>query len=178
MCDPDRLRYEFDKLIERDKAALRDDPDEKAKQWSRRLADLDTQKSRAQDLAIRGLLEPDSLAAKLDELSRERSIAQRELASAQSNAERIAELERFRDEAFAQFALLTVKTLENPSPQDQHETYKYLDLCIEVTEEDEVRVYGAIYPDGSYFDSLESVGAVESSSLHPVATRDGGSTKT
>lgn len=56
----------------------------------------------------------------------------------------------------------------------QHETYKYLDLCIDVTEEDEVRVSGAIYPDGSHFDTLESVGAVESSSLHPVATRDGG----
>ena len=89
----------------------RGDPDAKVKRWARRFADLDVQKSRAQDLAIRGLLELDELAAKLEELGRERAIVQRELASAQSTAEHIQELERFRDEAIAHFALLTIKRM-------------------------------------------------------------------
>jgi hypothetical protein len=141
------------------------------------------QKSRAQDLAIRDLLEPDALAAKLEELGRERAIAQRELASAQSSAERIQELERFRDEAFTHFALLTVKRMADLPPEDQHETYKYLDLRLEANDEHEVRISGAIYPDGSVFDPAGSVGAnetsiggvdmVESPYLHPFATRGG-----
>jgi hypothetical protein len=183
MRNPERLRMEFERLIERDKAALRDDPGEKAKVWTRRLADLEAQKARAQDLAIRGLLEPDGLAAKLEELSRERSIAQRELASAQSSAEHIQELERFRDEAFMQFALLASNRMADLPPEDQHETYKCLDLCIEANGEHEVRISGALYPDGSYFGPTTSVygeepssasfGVVESPSLHPFATRSG-----
>jgi hypothetical protein len=40
--------------------------------------------------------------------------------SAQSSAEHIQELERFRDEAFTQFALLTVKQMADLPPEDQH----------------------------------------------------------
>jgi site-specific DNA recombinase len=161
--DPDRLRMEFDKMIERDKAGLKD-ANKKARSLARHIADLDDQKSRAQDLAIRGLLEPDELAAKLEELGRERAVAQRELASAQNSAEHIQELERFRDEAFAHFALLAIKRMADLSPQDQHETYKYLDLRLEVNDEHEVRISGALYPDGSYFDPTGSVCGVETGS--------------
>jgi hypothetical protein len=104
-------------------------------------------------------------------------------ASAQSSAEHIQELERFRDEAFTQFALLTVKQMADLPPEDQHETYKYLDLCLDVNGVGEVRISGAVYPDGSYFDptgsaygvetGVASVGVVESSSLYPFATRGG-----
>ena len=72
-----------------------------------------------------------------------------------------------------QFALLTIEQLPYVSPEDQHEAYKYLDLRIEVDECHEGRISGALYPDGSYFDPTGSVCGVESSSLHPFATRGG-----
>jgi len=85
------------------------------------------------------------------------------LASAQRSAEHIQELERFRDEAFTHFALLTVKQVADLPPEDQPATYRYLDLRLEANEEGEVRISGALYPDGSVLDPVGSVCDVESS---------------
>lgn len=79
--------------------------------------------------------------------------------------------------------VLPLGTITYLPPEDQHETYKYLDLCIEANREHDVCISGALYPDGSYFGptnsvygvepSTGSVGVVESPSLHPFATRGG-----
>jgi hypothetical protein len=46
-------------MIEEKRKALRGDPGEEANYWLDKIADIDRQRARAQDLAVEGLLSPD-----------------------------------------------------------------------------------------------------------------------
>lgn len=62
-----------------------------------KLAEVDRQRDRAQDLAIQGLLDADELRAKLAGLRETREAAQRELSACRNRLERVEMLERERD---------------------------------------------------------------------------------
>jgi len=147
--DPVRLWAEFDRMIERDKRALKADPDKNAKAAARQINELDAQRARATDLAIEGLITKDDLAIKLQEIAAQRVEAVRELESARRGVERIRELEAKRDELFADFAALTDRRLDSLSPEEKMGTYRYLDLRIEANADGELRVSGTFNPIGS-----------------------------
>jgi hypothetical protein len=65
LTDPHRLRRGLDAMIEEKRRGLRGDPDREARLWLQRIADADRQRTRAQDLAIEGLLSPEELRSKL-----------------------------------------------------------------------------------------------------------------
>jgi len=77
--DPERLRVGLQKYIEEERRVVRGDPEREAKMWLDRIADADSQRKRAQDLAIEGLLSPDELREKLAHLAEQRQTAEREL---------------------------------------------------------------------------------------------------
>src|SRR5215213_6813113 len=72
LTDPDRLRRVLDAMIEEKRKGLRGDPGKEANVWLDKIADVDRQRVRAQDLAIEGLLSPDELRAKLAALEETR----------------------------------------------------------------------------------------------------------
>src|SRR5215207_4319388 len=97
MREPETIRKGWDAMIEQESAGLRGDPDKERKAWLQRIADLDSQRARAQDLAIEGLLDRDELRAKLSEIAEAKEHAQRELESLQERKDHIEHLERLRD---------------------------------------------------------------------------------
>jgi site-specific DNA recombinase len=56
MYDPQRLRNGLEQMIERERETMRGDPESETQSWLNKLAEIDRQRARAQDLAIEGLL--------------------------------------------------------------------------------------------------------------------------
>ena len=52
-------------MVEEKRRALRGDPDKEARIWLEKIANVDRQRARAQDLAIEDLLSPEELRSKL-----------------------------------------------------------------------------------------------------------------
>jgi hypothetical protein len=83
--DPERLRAGLRRMIEEAHQAMRGDPEREAKAWLEKIADTDCQRTRAQDLAIEGLLSPDELRHKLTQLTEQRKTAARARSAAHPN---------------------------------------------------------------------------------------------
>jgi len=66
-------------MIEEERKAMCDDPERESKVWLDKIAEVDRQRFRAQDLAIEGLLNSDELREKLAHLQEQRRTAEREL---------------------------------------------------------------------------------------------------
>lgn len=85
-------------MIEEKRRGMRGDPDKEARIWLEKIADVDRQRVRVQDLAIEGLLSPEELRSKLSRLQRAprgpREAATRELETLRSRREEAEELER------------------------------------------------------------------------------------
>jgi hypothetical protein len=97
LTNPDRVRAGLDAMIEEKRKTMQGDPDREANYWLDKIADVDQQRARAQDLAIEGLLSPDELRAKLAALQEERAAARAELEALRDRREEVDELERDRD---------------------------------------------------------------------------------
>ena len=65
LTDPERLRIGPDTMIEEERRALRGDPCKEANVWLHKMAEVEKQRTRAQGLAVEGLLSADELPAKL-----------------------------------------------------------------------------------------------------------------
>ncbi len=126
--DPERLRVGLDELIEQERNAVRTDPKREAEAWLVKLAELDEQRSRAQDLAIEGLLDHDELRAKLAALEETRETVQRELEALRGHRERVEQLERDRDALMKRYAEMVPEKLDRLSPEEKHRVYKLLKL--------------------------------------------------
>jgi hypothetical protein len=81
--DPKELRANLERMIELESEAVRGDPEQEIKTWLDKLAEVDGQRSRAQDMAIQGLLDYDELRSKLASLEETRKAAAYELAALQ-----------------------------------------------------------------------------------------------
>ena len=78
-ADPHSMVERIDRLIASERRKLRGSADREAGAWLKRLEDLDGQRKRAQDMAVRGLLSFDELGDRLGELDKARDLARREL---------------------------------------------------------------------------------------------------
>ena len=68
-------------MIELERDGMREDPECEVKAWLDKLANVDRQRSRAQDMSIQGLLNYDELREKLASLKETRKAAEHKLAS-------------------------------------------------------------------------------------------------
>ena len=87
-------------------------------------------RSRAQDLAIEGLIGPDELREKLARFAGTREAAEKELAALEGRRERLAELERDRDALVETYAALAPAALDALAPEERHHLYKLLRLRV------------------------------------------------
>ncbi len=124
-------------MIELERGATRGDPEREAKTWLDKLSEVDRQRSRAQDMAIQGLLDYDELRAKLASLEETRKTAEREMIVLRSHQERLAELERYKETVLKHYAAITPEALDSLSSEERRQLYKML------------RLKSVQYPDGS-----------------------------
>jgi hypothetical protein len=130
LTEPERLRVGLDAMIEEKRAGLHGDPDKEANLWLDKIADVDRQRARAQDLAIEGLLSADELRAKLADLEEMRMTATRELEVLSSRKEELEELERDRDALLESYAGMVPEGFEEFEPEERRWVYKLLRLNI------------------------------------------------
>jgi site-specific DNA recombinase len=137
MSDPETIRVGIDAMIDEEcrSSGLRGNPDQEAKGWLERIADVDRQRARAQDLAVEGLLSPDELRAKLAELTDARSSAERELEALRGHRERIQRLERNRDALLEEFPAEAPERLEQLTGEQRNRLYRTLKLEVRPTKD-------------------------------------------
>jgi len=130
LTEPERLRVGLDAMIEEKRKGLRGDPGKEANVWLDKIADVDRQRVRAQDLATEGLLSPDELRAKLAALQETRKTAMRELEVLSSRKEEVEELERDRDALLESYAGMVPEGFDKFGPEERRWVYKLLRLNV------------------------------------------------
>jgi len=130
LTEPERLRVGLDAMIEEKRKGLRGDPGKEANVWLDKIADVDRQRVRAQDLAIEGLLSPDELRAKLAALEETRKTAMRELEVLSSRKEEVEVLERDRDALLENYAGMVPEGFDKFGPEERRWVYKLLRLNV------------------------------------------------
>jgi site-specific DNA recombinase len=128
MGNPKELRADLERMIELKRKETRGDPEREAKAWLNRLAEVDRQRARAQDMAIQGLLGYDELREKLARLEETREAAERELALLKDHKEHIAELERGKEAVLSHYAAIAPEALDSLTPEERRHLYKLLQL--------------------------------------------------
>ncbi len=132
LLDPEQLRADLNAAIELERGAVsyHGNPERETKSWLEKIAEADRQRSRAQDLAIEGLLGHDELRAKLASLEETRETARRELALLEDRREKMAELEADRDAILDHLESVAPEELDALTPEERHEVYKVLGLRV------------------------------------------------
>ena len=148
MTDPEQLRADLERMIELERETLRGDPKREARAWRNKLSEVEWQRSRAQDMAIAGLLCYDELGAKLAVLDETRKTAERELEALRNHQEHIEELERDKDALLEFYAGLAPEILAGLTPEERHQVYKML------------RVRAVVHVDGTLEVSRALAGAI------------------
>jgi hypothetical protein len=173
LLEPERLKRGLRKMVEKERSVLRGNPEEEAKTWAKRLAEVERKRSSFQDMAAEGLITLEELRAKLNSLEETRKVARTELDALASRSERVAAIERDAEAVLRDYAGLMPEALATMAPEDRHRVYKMLRLKI------------LVYPDGSgelrgMFGQGMSVGPLEitsgssSGSTHDATGRCGG----
>ena len=131
LLDPDQLRADLDAAIKLEREhGMQGDPEREARAWLDKIAEVDRQRSRAQDLAVEGLLSHDELRAKLAVLDETRETARRELDLLEGRREKLAELETGRDALLDHLESVAPEQLGALTPEERHQVYKVLGLQV------------------------------------------------
>ena len=144
--DPEQLRAGLERFIEEERGAVRGDPEREAKMWLDRIAEADSQRTRAQNLAIEGLFSPDELREKLAHLAEQRRTAERELEALRTRTERLANLELEAEALLAHYAGMAREGLEAYAPEDRHDAYQALRLRVVVHPDGRMEAGGVFIP--------------------------------
>ena len=123
--DPEKVMAHLDERIERE--ALRD-PAEEAKVWEERISALEKKISRAQDLAIEGLVSKEQLREKVEALGAEKRAAERELKVLEDRRGHLEQLEQDRRVMLNLYAQGLMGAFDHFPAEDRHEVYKKLKL--------------------------------------------------
>ena len=128
MEKPEELRADLERMIELKRKETRGDPEREAKTWLDKLAEVERQRARAQDMAIQGLLSYDELRVKLASLEETREAAEQELATLKNQREHIAELERGKEAVLEHYATIAPEALNSLASEERRHLYKLLQL--------------------------------------------------
>src|SRR5215207_1833266 len=163
--DPERIREGLEALIEEERAGMLRDPQQQAKTWLKKLSEVDSKRSRFQDMAAEGLITFDELRSKLEEAEQTRGRAQVELEALDRRRENIEELEKDKDAVMESYAGMVPEELDDLTSEERHQIYKMLRLQVIVGPDRPPEVSGTFGEDLDFCE-LES-----SSTLHSTPTR-------
>ena len=116
---------------------LRGNPEEEAKTWAKRLAEVERKRSGFQDMAAEGLITLEELRVKLNALEETRKVVRTELDALASKSERVAAIERDAEAVIRDYSGLMPEALGAMAPEERHRVYKMLRLKV------------FVYPDGA-----------------------------
>jgi hypothetical protein len=151
--DPERLRAGMDAVIEMHRSALRGAPEWEEKTWLDKLAEVDRKCARYQEMAAEKLITFDELRNKLASLEEFRTAAERALEEVRGRAGRIIELERDREDALlASYEALALEELDDLSPEEHHDFYRWLRMIVHAHPEGGVEITGEFM----LFDTFEA----------------------
>jgi hypothetical protein len=142
--DPGRLKAGLEEMIEQERAGLRGDPDQEAKSWLAKLAEVDQERRGYLRLAAKGRLTDEELDEALAELEDARETAEKELRAVRARREVLENLERDRDALLESYANMTPAALDALSPEERHQIYKMLRIMVEVSPDGSLNVTGVL----------------------------------
>jgi hypothetical protein len=125
----------------------RGNPEREAATWLERISEVERQRSRAQDLAIEGLLTPEELRDRLRHLEEVCRSAEEKLAALRECEERLQALEHDRDALLKSYAKLVPEALDTLEAEERHRVYKMLRLSTLAYPDGTLEVSGAIGED-------------------------------
>ncbi len=105
---------------------------------------VESKRSRFQDMAAEGYITFDELGAKLSELEEIRTIAVERLEAIRNRQERIEEMEKDCDALLESYASMVPEALEELAPEERHQVYRMLRLRAAV------RIGGALEVSGMF----------------------------
>ena len=141
--DPERIREGPEALIKEERVGMLGDPQRQAKAWLKRLSEVNSKRSRFQDMAAEGLITFDELRSKLEEAEQTRERAQAELEALNRRREKIEELERDKDAVMESYAGMVPEELDDLTSEERHQIYKMLRLQVSVGPDMPPEVSGA-----------------------------------
>lgn len=147
LMDPDRLAAGLNEMIDREREKLRGDPDQQAKVWAGKLADVGMKRTKYQDMAAEGLITFDELREKLAQLDETRKVAEQELSNLEYRKERISQLEQDKASLLKDFTSLMPEAVETLIGETRQRIYNLLRLRVAVGVDGDVDVRGAIGED-------------------------------
>jgi hypothetical protein len=142
--EPERLKVGLEEMIEAERKGMRGDPDQEAKAWVERIAEVDQERRGYLRLAAKGHLSDDELDEALSELEDTREAAERELQALSSRQEVIEQLERDKAALLDSYARMPPEALDALTPEERHHVYKMLRLALEVAPDGTIDVSGVL----------------------------------
>jgi hypothetical protein len=143
MKDPEQLRNDLQKVIERERRDIRGQPRWAAKVWLGQLAEVERKRSRLQHMAAEGLISRDEPRILLGGLEETRKFAQRELGLLASRQQRFQALERDKEAILESYARIAPEALDALTPEERHQFHKVLRLRVIVGPDGATQISGA-----------------------------------
>jgi site-specific DNA recombinase len=128
--DPEHIRRGLERMIALQREGTKEDPEREAREWTEKLAEADSKRSRYQDIAAEGLITFDELRAKLANLQKTREAAERELEALRNQKEHLEELEKDRDVLLGSWTEMVPAGLDNLSGLERNKVYRMLNLLV------------------------------------------------
>jgi hypothetical protein len=150
LTDPDQLRADLDAMIEEERRGIDGEPEQEAKPWLSKLAQVESKRSRFQDMAAEGYITFEELGAKLSELEEIRTTAVGKLGAIRNYQERIEDMEQDRDALLESYALRAPEALDGLASEERHQVYRMLRLRAVVRIDGTLEVSG-MFGEGSGF---------------------------
>jgi hypothetical protein len=154
ISDPDRLKRQHERALERKRKEMRGDPDREARVLVERLEKLERRRSGYLELAADGDISRAELRDKLAEVDRERAETERALRSARGSQQSIKEFERSWHLA-GQLLQLTAISFVTISPADRRRLYLALQLRADVDPDGTIRLSGIFDPEIRLLDLVQ-----------------------
>ena len=131
--DPQRLCTGLNQMLEQERKCLHGDPDREEKTWLDKVIEVDRLRAGYQELAAKGLMTFEELAAKLEELEVTRQTALQELEHLKGQRARLQALEKDKAMLLETYVAMVPGRLEGLSPEERHHGYKMLRLACVLT---------------------------------------------
>jgi len=164
--DPEQLRADLDAMIEAERKGTRGDPNEEAKLWADRLAEVERKRARYQEMAASDLITFEELRERLSSLDENRITAERELDAIRERRDRLDELERDRDAVLDSLVEIAPQALGSLTPEERNRFYKLLRLQVVVGLDDTLEISGA-FGDGVGVCESEPLSSPCNLAIHP-----------
>ena len=145
LLDPEGLREGLERMMEKERAVGRGEPEREVKAWLDKLAETDRRREGYLDLAADGLMEKEELRAKLAALAETREAAKRELRSVEGRKARLRDLERDKENLLEEYGRLMPEALEVLTAEERHAIYSRLRLRVISHMDGSFEVSGAIH---------------------------------